>query len=166
MATPTYTLIQSTTLSSNDAYIEFTSIPQTYIDLKISLLAGQSSTTDGFWIRINNDTATNYTFSYLIGTGSGTEVKAEARNSTAFSYGDLGGTAIETFADMTFADYANATRRKSTMVQIASKQRGRINTTWGLWRVNDPITSIKLMFSNTNTFVSGTTANLYGIGVR
>jgi len=49
----TYKKIESTTLGSDQASIEFTSIPGTYTDLVISLIGGQSPLNDAFMIRFN-----------------------------------------------------------------------------------------------------------------
>lgn len=160
----TYTKISSTTLGSDQAYIEFASIPGTYTDLVISLIGGQSGLNDGFMIRFNGDTGSNYTASYLLGTGTGTQSGSQSNTQTGIiNFGDLGGTAIESFIEININRYAETNRYKSTLSHYASKQRGRMLLNLGLWRSNNAITTVKLMFTGSDNFKSGTVATIYGI---
>ena len=160
----TYEKIQSTTLTSDTPAIEFATIPATYTDLKISLIGGQSATlNDSFMIRFNGDSGTNYTSSYMTTDGS-TATGGCSRDSNAIiNMGDLGGTAIESFLDININSYAQTNRHKSVLTYYTSVQRNRALLSLGLWRNNNAIHTIKLMFSGSDNFKSGSVATLYGI---
>jgi hypothetical protein len=159
----TYEKIQSTTLTLDQPAIEFTSIPETYTDLKISLIGGQSGLNDAFIIRFNSDSGNNYTSSYLLGTGSSHGGSQSVNTNAIINFGDLGGANIESFIDININSYAETNRYKSILSNYASKQRGRILLNVGLWRNTNAITSVKLMFSGSDNFKSGSSATLYGI---
>ncbi len=159
----TYKKIESTTLGSDQASIEFTSIPGTYTDLVISLIGGQSPLNDAFMIRFNGDTGNNYTASYLLGTGSSRAGSQSNDTNGIINFGDLGGAAIETFIEININRYAETNRYKSVLSHYASKQRGRMLLNIGQWRNTNAITTVKLMFTGSDNFKSGTVATLYGI---
>lgn len=163
-AGPTYTKIQSETLGSTQTSIVFTSIPQTYTDLKISLIAGHNTRAGAFVIYFNGDTGTTYTSSYML--GDGTSQSGSCSNSTngIFNFGDLGSSTIVNLIEINVNRYTETNRHKSTSSIFSSKERGRILLNFGLWRSNSAITSITLSFTNgTDTFATGTVATLYGI---
>ena len=159
----TYNKIESTTLTSDTAYIEFVSIPATYTDLKISVIGGQSNLNDSFQIRFNSDTGNNYTSSYMLSDGSTASGSCSNSTSAIINFGDLGGTAIESFLDININSYAQTNRHKSVLSYYASVQRARALLNFGLWRDNSAIHTIKLMFSGSDQFKSGSVATLYGI---
>ena len=72
MANPTMTLISSQTLGGTTASVTFSSIPSTYNDLKLvcSVRGDSASFNIGFNIRINGDSATNYSYTQLLGNSS------------------------------------------------------------------------------------------------
>lgn len=164
-AGPTYEKIQSITLSSDQASIDFTVITNVWTDLKISFVGGQSANNDSFMIRFNGDSGSNYTSSYMFGVGSGTNPSAACTNNTTalINFGDLGGTAIESLIDININSYAETNRYKSTLSNYASKQRARILFNGGLWRSNSAITDIKLLMSGSDLLKTGSVATLYGI---
>jgi hypothetical protein len=160
----TYEVISSTTLSSDTASIEFATIPATYTDLKISLIAGQSATlNDSFQIRFNSDTGTNYTSTYMLSDGSTASGSCSNNTNALINFGDLGGVAIESFLDININSYAETNRYKSTLSYYASVQRARVLLNLGLWRDNSAIHTVKLMFTASDNFKSGSVATLYGI---
>jgi hypothetical protein len=163
-AGPTYKKIQSETLGSTQTSIAFTSIPQTYTDLKISLIAGHNTMAGGFVIYFNGDTASNYTSSYMLGTGSSQSGGSSINTSGIYNFGDLGSSTIINLIEINVNRYTETNRHKSTSSIFSSKERGRILLNFGLWRSNSAITSMTLSFTNgTDTFATGTIATLYGI---
>jgi hypothetical protein len=60
MATPTYDLIDSVTLSSSATSVTFSSITQDYRDLILVCEASSNNSPAGFYGRYNGDTANNY----------------------------------------------------------------------------------------------------------
>jgi hypothetical protein len=160
----TYRKIQSQTLGSSQTSITFTSIPQTYTDLNISLIAGHNTRAGGFVIYFNSDTGTTYTSSYLLGTGSSRTGSCSNDTNGIFNFGDLGSATIVNLIEINVNRYTETNAHKSTSSIFSSKERGRILFNFGLWRSNSAITSITLSFTNgTDTFATGTVATLYGI---
>jgi len=159
----TYNKIESKTLTSDTAFIEFTSIPATYTDLKISLIGGQNSNNDAITFRFNGDTGANYTSSYMIGTGSGASGNCSNDTTSISNYGDLGGTALETFIDININGYAETNSHKSVLSYFSGVQRGRASILCGLWRNNAAIHTVKIDMQGTDLLKSGTIATLYGI---
>jgi hypothetical protein len=68
--TATYEKIATTTLGSNSATIEFTSISGTYTDIVLILSAKASGGNMDAWIQFNGDTGTNYSMTTLRANGS------------------------------------------------------------------------------------------------
>ena len=83
MAT-TYEAIQTTTLGSAAADITFSSIPATYTDLVLVYIGATVSNNINYYLRFNGDTGTNYSYTYLSGTGSA--VGSGRGSTTAFLY--------------------------------------------------------------------------------
>jgi hypothetical protein len=163
-AGPTYRRIQSQTLGSTQTSITFTSIPQTYTDLNISLIAGQNTRAGAFVVYFNSDTGTTYTSSFLLGTGSSRSGNCSNSTNGIINFGDLGSATIVNLIELNINRYTETNAHKSTSSIFSSKERGRILFNFGLWRSNSAITSVTLSFSNgTDTFAIGTVATLYGI---
>ena len=112
----TYTPIATTTLGSAAASYTFSSIPSTYTDL--ILIASGLVSTNGydFDIRVNGDTATNYSYTALGGNGSSA---ASYRNSNAtfmrFSTYSSWHTSTISNTIIQFQNYSNATTNKTVI---------------------------------------------------
>jgi len=159
----TYEKIATTTLGSDTASITFSSITGTYTDLVISLVAGQSATlNDSFLVRVNGDTANNYSDTYMIGTGS-SAISGAITNNGSIGYGDLGGTAITAQFIFNFMNYSNTTTYKTLLTRYNSLQKGRTVASVSLWRNTAAITSVQFSFSGSDLLKAGTTATIYGI---
>ena len=72
MANPTMTLISSQTLGGTTASVTFSSIPSTYNDLKlvVSARGDAAAYPVAINLKLNSDTATNYSYTNLLGTYS------------------------------------------------------------------------------------------------
>lgn len=169
MPTKTYKPIASTTLSSTQATVTFSSIPQTYIDL-VLIIQGRfdtATTIRDLGLRFNGDSGTNYSATRMVGDGSTASSWREtnfdnmrfavlpAASATAGNFGN---------AIIQIQNYSNANVTKTAL--------GRTNASlaWtsaiaGLWRNTSAINSIRIAISETQTgsFVSGSTFTLYGI---
>jgi hypothetical protein len=66
----TYEPIASQTLGSAVSSVTFSSIPQNYTDLILVVNYGISANNFGARIRFNGDTGSNYSDSFIYGTGS------------------------------------------------------------------------------------------------
>lgn len=166
----TYTLIASNTLSSNSNSVTFSSIPATYSDLVLRITTRDSAATsfNDVQIRFNSDTATNYSYTFMMGSGSA----ASSNRGTSQVYG----------AAYTTADSATANTFASTEIYIpnytasANKPLSVISATETnataayilnyaeLWRNTAAITSIELkIMGGGSDFKSGSSFFLYGI---
>jgi hypothetical protein len=158
----TYTPIATTTLGSAAASYTFSSIPSTYTDLV--LIASGLVSTNGydFDIRVNGDTATNYSYTALGGNGSSA---ASYRNSNVtfmrFSTYSSWHTSTISNTIIQFQNYSNATTYK-TVIGRGNDTTYGTDATVGLWRSTSAINSITALVQGAN-FSTGTTFTLYGI---
>jgi len=162
MAT-TYEKIATTTLSSTSATITFSSIAATYTDLRIVFVGSTNTVGNGIIVRFNSDTATNYSQTYLYGSGSA----AGSGRQTSVGYLYLATAALSTtIPQLVTADifsYAGSTYK--TVLGTASQDlngSGYVDMNVGLWRSTSAITTVALN-NESGSFNIGTTATLYGI---
>ena len=119
MATPTYTLIDSVTLGSSASSVTFSSIDQSYGDLRIVINATSTSDYAGITYNLNSDTTTaNYSWLRMTGDGSA----ASSFNGTYFWFQP---TARLSIADPTLTtadimDYSATDKHKTTLVRAKS----------------------------------------------
>ena len=164
-AANSYESIATTTLSSNQASVTFSSIPATYTHLQIR---GNILGTAGYDLlcRFNSDTATNYNFHYLAGNGA--TASAGAGATTAFiniSNNFLQGATIPGVAIVDILDYANTNKYKTTRALAGSDANGSgwLQLGSGSWRNTNAITSITLYPASSQTFNTNSSFALYGI---
>jgi hypothetical protein len=161
----TYEPIATTTLGSATGTITFSSIPSTYTDLRIVLVA-VSSTSSTTEFRFNGNSATNYSYTRLLGTGT---AAASGGNSTATTtyinpYGIS--STQPSMATVDILSYAGSTYKTalSTSSNDINGSGGYVIRGAHLWRQTSAITSISLLAdTGSGTFNVGTTATLYGI---
>jgi len=162
MAT-TYDKIATTTLGSAAASIDFTSIPATYTDLRI-ILVGTAATSSYPWMRFNGDTASNYSDTYMYGSGTGV-VAARNANITAWYMGAWTfSTTIPSLFTMDIFSYAGSTYKTGLSTGSTDYNgSGFTDAIVSLWRSTSAITSIKIFSDAGYNLNAGTTATLYGI---
>jgi hypothetical protein len=162
------TFIQIATVSvpSNQATISFSVIPSTYTDLVLKMStrsSGQESgnTWDNMSIQFNGSSA-SFTARDLYGlgasAGSGTFVTggmANGNNATSSTFSSV---------DVYIPNYAGS-NNKSFLVDAVTENNSTVaiqNLTAGLWSNTAAITSITFGMV-TNSYVTNSTATLYGI---
>jgi hypothetical protein len=159
--------IATQTLGSAASSITFNSIPATYTDLRVVLVATGGGTLTKR-LQFNSDTApsnTNYSHTQLGGTGSATYSNGE--NSVfaiRFASNQIGDSStIPVFSSIDIFSYAGSTY-KTVLATTSSDQNGAgyVQRTVGLWRSTAAISSVVLMIDG-DTYATGTTATLYGI---
>lgn len=162
MATSTEVAIATTTLSSAASSITFSSIPNTYTDLRVVWAGTATGGAVDFYLRFNSDTGTNYSGTYLYGDGStaGSQ-KVTSETSARLSFG-LSST-IPTTTQIDIFSYAGSTY-KTALSAFSNDYNGSGETRRSvhLWRSTSAITTVTLSPSS-STFAAGTTATLYGI---
>ena len=157
----TMTPIATQTLTAAAASITFSSIPQTYTDLVVIMIFGQTAGDDVF-LRFNGDTGANYSSTRIAGDGS---ITSSSRTSSVTGIqprtpNNPNNTVVSTWIE-NINNYSNSTTYKTTLGRY-SYPSGFTTAHTGMWRSTAAITSLTLL-CNASTWVAGTTATLYGI---
>ncbi len=152
MATPTYTLIDSTTLTSSAFSVTFSSITQDYRDLVLVVSGtGAGPIIAGF----NSDTTTaNYSRVVMYGTGSSSG--SVSGNDRRISELDA---TVQSNAITQIMDYSATDKHKTLLIRV--NQDGVVSAQATRWANTSAITSIDLV--GTNDFDSGCVLQLFGI---
>lgn len=161
----TYTPIATTTISgTSTSSVTFSSIPSTYTDLVLVIVAGLSGGVDGgLGLQTGNgsvNTGSVYSTTYLYGTGSSA---ASARDTSATSAHPGRIDANPSTSIIQIMNYSNATTNKTIL------SRGNDNTltmaTVSLVRDTSAINVIKVSSGDpvSYNFTNGSTFTLYGI---
>jgi hypothetical protein len=156
--------------SAGAASIDFTNIPGTYTHLQIRGIVRSSlaSSTAGFIMRANSDSASNYSAHNLGGDGSGTQANAYVSNTymypgpampAASATASVFGTMI-----IDILDYANTNKYKvmRALSGFDANGSGQIYLNSATWRNTNAITSLSLLFTSSNC-VQYSQFALYGI---
>lgn len=152
----TYEPVATHTLASSAANYTFSSIPSTYTDLMLVINAIHSQW-EVFYMRFNDDTGSNYSWTYTLGNGSSVETYRYT-NQNALSTGlRQVGVAPNIFQIM---NYSNTTTYK-TVIGRANASDNQVRMNAGVWRSTSAITSIKI--ETGGNFSAGTMFTLYGI---
>jgi len=155
----TYDSIASTTLGSAVATVEFSGISGSYTDIIAvinSTLASSSGAVQGI---INSDTATNYSWTRLVGNGSAAS-SDRVSSTTSMFLGDASTTPTTILVH--FQNYSNTTTNK-TVIARNNDSTSRVTATVNLWRSTSAITTIKFQNNAAVNFAIGSTFTLYGI---
>jgi len=170
--TATYDCIATTTLSSAQSSVTFSSISGSFTDLVVVVQAGSTNTNKNLVGRLNGDTGSNYSITFLRGTGAAAS-SSRAPNETLLSFtegGDLDNT-LSNVTIINFMNYSNTTTYK-TVLSRANNAEGSGSTAspYGtslcvnMWRNTSAITSIEIFVKGTSqTFLANSTFTLYGI---
>ena len=158
----TYEPIATTTLSSNQSSVSFTSISGSYTDLVI--VTNVSGNDGAICIRFNNDTGSNYSRTQIRGNGTAASTNRASNQTYIGGTSNLSVTAgsLQT-AIWNIQNYSNTTTYKTIVFRdgMASHITG---ATVGLWRSTSAITRIDLSPEfGAQVFYSGSTFTLYGI---
>jgi len=159
--------------TDNPTTITFSSIPSTYTHLQIRGI-GRCGRTDGdnnYILRFNSDSASNYAFHRLNGTGSTVSATGSATQDRINVDFALSSPWIGTsnFAPLVLdiLDYTNTNKFKTVRYLVGFDSNGgnrdRIALGSGLWRSTSAITSITLQADASQTLSQYTTLALYGI---
>lgn len=146
----------------------FINIPQTYQDLMLVIYTRDTNaaTVTTLFNYLNNDGATNYSYTYLDGNGSSA---SSGRTSNTAPFGgavQIGASATSGIFSsnvMHILNYANTTTYKTVLWRSAADANGSGNTrlTVGLYRSTAAVTQVYV--NPASGFASGSTAALYGI---
>lgn len=162
MPTNTYVSLDKITIGTATTSITFSNIPQTYTDLVLVAASKNSVTgTNGLMLRFNGDTSSNYSSTFVWGTGS----VATTYRYTGQTQGIIGWDNTTDFCPTiaNIQNYANSTTFKS-VISRSSDPTGRVALWSNLWRKTpEAITSITITSEAGANFAVGSIFSLYGI---
>lgn len=164
-AANTYSQIASTTLGSAASSVTFSSIPATYTDLVLVMSIFPETSGGAPYIRatVNSDTASNYSFTYLLGNGTAASSGRATSVTGLLGSPTIGSsTTIPTQVMMNFQNYSNATTYKTVLTRNSDQNSGVVTAYVSLWRSTSAISSINIAGTTAN-YGTGSTFNLYGI---
>ena len=149
--------------------VSFSSIPATYKHLQIRGIARSSRASfasDPLLIQVNSDTASNYSWHYLVGDGSSASSNAGATQSSMTNYLIANNTVSNVFGAFVIdvLDYSNTTKNKTfrSLMGVDNNGAGWVALNSGNWRSTSTITSIDLTAQNGNLMQYSHFA-LYGV---
>jgi hypothetical protein len=159
----TYEPIATTTLGSDTASIEFTSISGSFTDLVLVFSGFTNATAAGVVdVRVGNgtiDTGANYSGTRIIGYSGGTlSDRYTGENQWQWS---ASSTDRSTFI-VNFMNYSNTTTYKTVIDRQNAAANGVETDVW-LWRSTSAINRIILTANNSGLLKSTTSVTLYGI---
>jgi hypothetical protein len=162
-------LIESKTLGTAQASIEFTSIPATFTDLVV-LVAGRSSNNNSPYYVADlfigfNGTTTNLTGRYLWGSSS---AAGSFSGTTFIGWVPSNDATSNTFGNVSIyiPNYAGSTNKSLSVDDVtetnhSNSDANRISLAATLWSQTAAITSFAL--TTQGNFVAGSTVSLYGV---
>ena len=153
--------------SGGSSAINFTSIPQTFTDLKIvvSCRTNRADVKDYIAVRPNGST-TNDSSRSLIGDGSTASSDTESAAITVTTTGGTATASVFGNAEINIPNYTSANQKSISMDGVAENNatESRVQLSAGLWADTAAITSIDLVPFIGTLFSQYSTATLYGIG--
>ena len=159
-------LISAQTLSSASASVTFSSIPQTFTDLKVLISARCDIAQTGISVTFNGS-GTSYSTKRLWSDGSTTYSDGPTGSAMPmFGVNDSTFTA-KTFsnAELYFPNYTSSNYKSGLLDGVTENNAQTVlnGLTAGLWSNTSAITSIILTGGSSSNFVAGSSFYLYGI---
>jgi hypothetical protein len=159
----TYEPIATQTLGSASGTVTFSSISGSYTDIICQANFGTSATTN-VKMRINSDSASNYSLTYIDGNGT-TAVSGRTSSSTAIYFTAsswYAATGFSNILSVNLMNYSNTTTNKTILTRYGSASAGTLAFA-GLWRSTSAINALEFTTDGSETFSTGSTFTLYGI---
>lgn len=154
----TYDCIATTTLTSNQSSVTFSSISGSYTDLVYVIYNKTGGINTA--VRFNSDSGTNYSLTQLYGNGSA----AASLRSTNVTYGIAGVIGNDSTVVGHIMNYSNTTTNKTLIGRGGAAGDTYLDAFVTLWRSTSAITSVTFyQGSDAGTWGSGSTFTLYGI---
>jgi hypothetical protein len=158
----TYEPIATTTVGTATNAITFSSIPATYTDLKLVLLL-RSAATQYVTFRINGDSGSNYSYTWMDGSGSAAASGRGTNDSLVYISQRTITSGQNALFTLDLFSYAGSTN-KTVLITNNQDENGSgfVGNAVSLWRNTSAINTINLT-SGVSIYGVGTTATLYGI---
>jgi hypothetical protein len=162
MATNTYVALDKVTVTTATPSITFTGINQGYTDL-VLIATPIFTTSANVNLRINGDTGSNYSDTYLYANGSTATSARDSNSNILYWSGTSVGvtTANRDNGIAHFMNYSNTTTNKTVLLRYNQAEQ-ILSQGVGLYRSTSAITSISVIASAGN-LDTGSTFSLYGI---
>jgi len=160
MATPTYTLIDSVTLSSSATTVTFSSIDQSYRDLVLVTDVVADTAALGGRIRLNSKSgSTDYQYVSMAGSSGATRSDESTTNGIYMNFANIQ-TSFRTLNVYNFFDYSDTSKHTSALWRL----KEQYYVLAGCWRFSytDAVTNIDCVAS-TNAWGASSSFYLYGI---
>jgi hypothetical protein len=157
-------LIESKTLGTAAASIEFTSIPQTFTDLVVVCsLRGDQNANNGFTNIGFNSSTSNFSTRFLQGDGSGAASSTGTRGIAYLSNAFYTSNTWDSTA-VYIPNYTGSTNKSFSADSVVENNAtlGWQFIVSGLWSNTAAITSIQIT-PNTGNFIAGSIISLYGV---
>lgn len=155
----TYEAIATQTLGSSAASVTFSSIPGTYTDL-VLIAAPIYSTSAASVLTLNSDTGSNYSATWLYGTGSAAGSFRVSNSTFTMNYFNNGSSDTPNQI-INLQNYSNTTTYKTVLIRNNNAAQGT-DAVVGLWRNTTAISTITIQ-TTTGNYSTGSTFSLYGI---
>ena len=161
---PAYELIETTILGSAASSVTFSSLAtyaSDYKHLQIRSASLVNSSGNAASLRLNGDTAANYSRHYLEGGGSSVNSSGGANTDNMYyAYWPAGSTTRAHAAVVDIVDAFSTTKFK-TVKSLNGQAPGLISLYSGNWRNTAAVTSVTI--ASANNFLTGSRFSLYGI---
>jgi hypothetical protein len=158
----TYEPIATTTVGTATNAITFSSIPSTYTDLRL-VLALKSAASQYASFRVNGDTGSNFSYTWMDTDGASVASGSGANDSIIYLSQRTIPSGLNALFTLDFFSYAGSTFKTIfTTNNQDNNGSGYVGNQVALWRSTSAINTINLI-SGVNIYDIGTTATLYGI---
>jgi len=167
VATPTYDLLDSTTLSSSASSVTFSAIDQSYRDLVIVYQVATTGDGRNVIIRFNSDSTGHYAFVRMKGNGS-TATSASSSTSTHLMVADTNAATTNTLlGTVQIMDYSATDKHKTALARVNQTTDVTFVTPGpaaiaARWPDTSAITNIEFSLPG-DQYAAGCTFSLYGI---
>lgn len=159
----TYTPIATYTVSSPQLNVTFSSIPSTYTDLVLVCGYARSGGGNNISLRLNGDTGTNYSETFIEGDGTTVSSGRNSNDSNMrVAFVGSGSSTGQATMVINFNNYSNTTTYKTVLTRY-SEASSFAGESVGLWRSTAAINSIEIGRSATVNWTAGSVLTLYGI---
>lgn len=158
--TPTYTLLNQITLTANASSVTFSNIPQSFGDLVlVADFLGASTTNAELLIRLNNDSAGNYSQVKMAGNGSSTSSSSVSGvNGARIGYGPNSTSRSNAISHI--MDYSAVDKHKTILTR--TNEPDEVWATACRWANTAAVTSVSFLYEGIS-LAAGTTVFLYGV---
>jgi hypothetical protein len=161
----TYIQLKSQVLSSNQTSVTFSSIPQTFTDLR--LIINLRETTGGGFVTFNSNSGSVYGRNLMYGSGDGTITPFQEASRTNIAIGGSQVTAYNNQNILEINDYASTIKYKQVVLYQGSVDSSTafIAEHVASFRSTAGISTITVVGGGANSLLSGSTFALYGMKV-